>query len=190
MDIGPGDAKIAATTVCGVSAKLVIKATTRSIAVAEHLFAVDVNAETVDIRIVHRVDANAGTNLGNTVRDRLAALDAVQATTLLNAHDKVGTIVSAEGLLDRNAIARHGIDLESATELVCARGVVVLVTAFSAEMAIGAAGATPTAVGLSWDGKGVTVDSATFALLCAEGGMILNPVAALDGAACENGSGR
>lgn len=165
LHVGPGNAQVTAAAIGSVSPQFVIEAAARCAVVPEHFLAVDVDAETVVVGVVHHVDAHAGADRRYAVGNRLATLDAVQPTALLHAHDEIWTTVPVERLLDRDAVARHVVDLEDAAKLVHPTAVVVLVPALGPQMAVGAAAASPAAVRRLWNGEGVTVDSASLALL-------------------------
>lgn len=178
LHVRPCNAEIAVAAVSRVRSNLVVKAAPGRIIITEHLFAIDVDAVLLQTRIVHRIDANTRANLGHPVGNRLAALGTVQATALLDGHDEVRAGIAVERLFDGDAGARHGVDFKRAAELVRARRIIVLVPALGAEMTVGAAGAASAAIGRLGDGKGVAADFAALALLCAEAGAVLDPVAA------------
>lgn len=143
----------------------------------------------MNIRIVNRVDGDARTNVGNARRQRGAALDAVQTTAGVDSKDEVRARVAVERLLDGDAAAAHGVDLEGAGELVDAGAVVVVVAALGAEVAVGAAGAGGAAVGARGDGEGGAADAAAGARLRLEARVHRDPVAALEGSRGEDGRG-
>lgn len=143
----------------------------------------------MNIRIVNRVNRHARPDIRHARRQRRAALDAVQPAAGVDGEDKVGARVAVERLLDGDAAAAHGVDLEGAGELVDAGAVVVGVAALGAEVAIGAAGARVVAVGVRGDGEGGAADAAALAGLRLEARVHGDPVAALEGRRGEDGRG-
>lgn len=188
-NIRPGDAHGANAAVSGVSTKLVIEASARSIVVTESQGAVDIDAVAVDVGVVDSVDGDALADVGNAGSQSSTALDAVQAAAGVDAQDEVGAGVSVKGLLDGDTAAAQRVDLEGSGELVDAGAVVVVVATLGAEVAVGAAGAAGASVGARGDGKGAAADAASGTGLGREARAGGNPVAALEGSGGKDGGG-
>lgn len=188
FDIAPGDAKVAGARVGSVGANLVVKGVpSRGIIISERLLAIDVDTETLGFDVVNRVNINSGARLSDTTGDSLAALDRVQVTALLYAHDEVRTNSAMEGLSNADAVTRHAVDLELAGKLVHARRVVGRVALLGTEMAIAAAAAFMAAIGRLGDVESKSIDATTSARLVGGAGMVLDPVAALEGRVGQDG---
>lgn len=188
-NVRPGDAQGTNTAVSGISTKLVVKASGGSTVITESQDAVDVDSVALDVGIVDGVDGDALADVGNVSGQSSASLDAVETATGVDSQDEVRAGVSVEGLLDGDAAAAYGVDLEGSGELVDAGGVVVGVTALSSEMAVGASGAAGAAVGVCGDSKGAAADAAAGTSLRLEAGAGRDPGAALEGSGSPGSGG-
>lgn len=188
-NIRPSDAHGTNAAVSGVSTKLVIEASARSIVVTESQLAVDIDAVAVDVGVVDSVDGDARADVGNASSKSSTALDAVQAAASVDGQDEVRAGVSVKGLLDGDTAASKRVDLEGTGELVDTGGVVVVIATLGAEVAVGAAGAAGASVGVRGDGKGAAADAASGTGLGREAWVGGNPVAALEGSGSKDGGG-
>lgn len=188
LDVAPGDAHGTRATIGGVSTNLVVESAARSI-LAVGLLAVDVDLELLAGGVVNGVDANRLANTGGTSRGNLGAtLHVVEAAVLLDTHDEVGAVGAMEGLLDGDAVARHGVDLEATAKLVGARAVVVE-AALGTQVAVGAARAARAAIRLRRDLEGVSADAAASAVLVVVAREVFRPLAASNRRAGDGDSG-
>ncbi|RFU33044.1 hypothetical protein B7463_g3278, partial [Scytalidium lignicola] len=131
LHIAPSDGDGTGATVARVGAALVVKATTGGIIIGVRLYAIYVDGVRLVVGIMYRVDGHSSANRCHTASNGFTALYVVDISGALNTHDEVWSGGAIEGLLERDAVASQGGDLELASELVYAGRVVVGIPALS-----------------------------------------------------------
>ncbi len=185
-NVAPGHVSRPGATVSRVRPVLVVEATTGRVGSVDTL-AVDIHGHLASSHIMHGVQLHGSADLGDAGGDGGTASDTVQTAGLVDGHHEVRPGGAVESLLEGDAIAAQGVDLELARELMHAGAVVVRVSPLGAEVAVGTSRAAGAAVGLRREDVVVAVDVAARALLDRVAGADLVPSSATDWAGSEHG---